>query len=1034
MTGATNEVLPVWEETVQTSYIDVATSTRKTLGDTHIPRLGTTLRQPDQRAIAQMATQQGWFLRDEFGVRSDALTKRGQQIVTEGLANGLGREEIGADLRVQLPGMWDAMGKQYANVVAAVGVSRARSFSEVASYQEAGITGMEIVAMLDERTTDICRSMDGLIVPVAQARALIDAGAQVRNPEDIKTVNPFLRQRGGEIATATGTPFAEVARSGRGRVDDRGVANYSLNGSNMSSAGLGAPPYHFNCRTMTVPYLKGGMPATPARTAGPPPGTVPPPGPLPKKFRMPFDRPAEPFRGRAGEATGGAANGGTSPPIDRLVLPDEFVKSPTSFGWLVARDKGASMRFYSQSAENPGEWKSSTAWREAKTLATPGERAEIPHLQKLPPGDVVLDTVRRDGGWGNEDYLNLASMQGMEGRAALMRLRQSSDRKLEHYLRVEPGAPTTRIRATLDKARAQANPTVKQQMIDDLVAEGKAAGWIKTGKLAEVSKEQADRVAINPGKVKPPKPPKPPKPVIVAPPPKPPAKIPPAPPPPGPAPTKPPKPTPALGDSTEYYQVRPPTALAREINTGTDGTWGYRDAAGKWKKIDAKYNTVNYNDLELKPSQRKVEILARRVGATANTDTDLIAADIARHEMSLNQGVVREYTLADPKGAHLFIRVDARKLAAAPPDVQDDLNKLGGFYATGPQREQILARLRPHGLTVTRDIREFNPNVVVDYSKPGLLPGVPVKEQALKRVDAVRAELAEVAERAMREAGYKPGVNVPDDYFDISVGEAVRKHLGKTRGPRTEASKQATLTEVNKGFSGKVVAADDVYTHAPSGRVATRTASDSYLDDYSWFASPALANAMSVRPAPVYIIRGSGMQRAYQQDLGGPHDGGIIVINPHTPVRTRNHETQHWVDGIGYNGAAAMYVRNRNAVDGKLICIAKPTKKNPYGEWALPGKWENEYDARDYGFGVQGKHRNVKRTADEWRQIADAHMDEHLDTHSANEYASQGVQRLITTDASMSVKELGAMFRRNPDQVAVVIAQQRGHFVPVHEN
>lgn len=247
---STKGLLPVWDKHVTASVHGTALATRKILKREFFPKIGIAFSLPDKRALDQIAAQQGWFLRDEFGRRADALTAKGREIVQHGLRQGVGRDVIAQDLRKGLPGLWNAYGKNYSRAVASVAVNRARSFSEIKSYVSAGVHSLEVQAVLDERTTEICRGMDGQIIDVHLANTQVDAAANVGTPEGIATTSPFMRvntnARTGvrSIVTTNGARIADVMRSGVGRLDDRGQMSFNRMGNQLPEVGIGPPPYH----------------------------------------------------------------------------------------------------------------------------------------------------------------------------------------------------------------------------------------------------------------------------------------------------------------------------------------------------------------------------------------------------------------------------------------------------------------------------------------------------------------------------------------------------------------------------------------------------------------------------------------------------------------------------------------------------------------------------------------------------------------------------------------------------------------------
>jgi hypothetical protein len=294
--AATEQALPRWNQKIQATLTGVADGVRRQMSQTYLPNIGLSFTREETKTIEQIGSQQGWFLRNSKKEISGQLTWRGREIVQEGIRDGLGRVEIGRMLQERLPGMWEGMGDRYARVVAANGISRARSYSEVASYKTVGIEKLEVVAVLDERTSDICRYMDGQIISVSAVSQTIEDAASVSKPQDIYTVSPFMNVKDvgegqREIQTQTGTRVADVMRSGVGVVDDRGETAGHIAGDGLPTVGIGAPPYHHFCRSMTVPrtdivqvpqgYEGRALDNTPVVIEEPvAPGTMPPARPV----------------------------------------------------------------------------------------------------------------------------------------------------------------------------------------------------------------------------------------------------------------------------------------------------------------------------------------------------------------------------------------------------------------------------------------------------------------------------------------------------------------------------------------------------------------------------------------------------------------------------------------------------------------------------------------------------------------------------------------------------------------------------------
>lgn len=216
----------------------------------------------DERIVRHLRSSGANFVRDEYGRRHDAFGERARQIVAEGLEAGLGREDIARDLERAARDVIAGRGSFYWEVAAASFISRGRSFAQLSSYAEAGIDRYIIEAVLDERTTEICRFLHGKTFSVASGlRTFERVDAE---PDSIKELTPWVREavdaesgrkvlfveRGDERIRIT-----DVARSGVGTSDDRGEFARGLSERELANLGIGFPPYHGLCRTNVVPLI-----------------------------------------------------------------------------------------------------------------------------------------------------------------------------------------------------------------------------------------------------------------------------------------------------------------------------------------------------------------------------------------------------------------------------------------------------------------------------------------------------------------------------------------------------------------------------------------------------------------------------------------------------------------------------------------------------------------------------------------------------------------------------------------------------------
>ncbi|MDP1826641.1 MAG: phage minor head protein [Archangium sp.] len=209
----------------------------------------------DRRVARHIVNAQGLFVRDEYGRRLEAIGAEARRVVAAGLERGLGRDDIAADLTAAARAALVERAPFYWEVVASSFIGQGRSFAQVSSYAEAGIHRYRIEAVLDERTTHICRYLHGKTFSVADALRKFDEVARLENPEDIKQALPWVRERldGGRLMlTGAGVAIAEVTRSAMGVRDDVGEFRPQLPEGRLGDAGIGFPPFHGLCRTTTL--------------------------------------------------------------------------------------------------------------------------------------------------------------------------------------------------------------------------------------------------------------------------------------------------------------------------------------------------------------------------------------------------------------------------------------------------------------------------------------------------------------------------------------------------------------------------------------------------------------------------------------------------------------------------------------------------------------------------------------------------------------------------------------------------------------
>jgi SPP1 gp7 family putative phage head morphogenesis protein len=156
-----------------------------------------------------------------------------REALDDGLLLGLDRSERGKAVEalirerltdLKLPSGFTGSSDAYFRGLAANAVTNARVQGQLDAFSRLGVKKYEIVNPMDERTSDICRIMNGKVFIVEDAVELLDKLRKSTTPEEYRELHPWLSAKRIE----------ELAKSGT---------------EALAEAGQMFPPYHFFCRS-----------------------------------------------------------------------------------------------------------------------------------------------------------------------------------------------------------------------------------------------------------------------------------------------------------------------------------------------------------------------------------------------------------------------------------------------------------------------------------------------------------------------------------------------------------------------------------------------------------------------------------------------------------------------------------------------------------------------------------------------------------------------------------------------------------------
>lgn len=136
------------------------------------------------------------------------------------------RKAVNSALADQLNAAVDGTSKMMSSISANLSTSRLVSFGFLATAQATGVTKYQLHAILDDRTSEICQALDKRVFEVDKAYDYARRVLKTTNPEDLRSVAPFLKGTKSSISHLK-----------------------SASDSELQSEGVMVPPFHPNCRT-----------------------------------------------------------------------------------------------------------------------------------------------------------------------------------------------------------------------------------------------------------------------------------------------------------------------------------------------------------------------------------------------------------------------------------------------------------------------------------------------------------------------------------------------------------------------------------------------------------------------------------------------------------------------------------------------------------------------------------------------------------------------------------------------------------------
>ncbi len=290
--GVPDIVVPQIDRVLALQGPQIVSGTKVSTGDVYSLSVRGSFNVLDQRVVDAARRSQAHYIRNEYGRREERASEVAREIVASGLEKGFDRYAIAEDLEEAMTAIGVQRSRGYYGLIASVFAGRARTWGQIAAFEEAAIEHMEWLSMLDERTSDVCRYLDGKTFPVAAAKHRYEEVAASPDPEAVAELQPWVSA--GKTDDGSTALFykqggkkhrvAKVERSGLGVKDDRGDFSGGASVDALVKAGITSPPAHAHCRSLLVPASGTGSTVQVPVQVSPP---DPPAAVKPKKPKKP---------------------------------------------------------------------------------------------------------------------------------------------------------------------------------------------------------------------------------------------------------------------------------------------------------------------------------------------------------------------------------------------------------------------------------------------------------------------------------------------------------------------------------------------------------------------------------------------------------------------------------------------------------------------------------------------------------------------------------------------------------------------------
>lgn len=204
----------------------------------------------DEQVVEMMNRNNRIFINEGVRATIDRFEVRSKKILSNALEQGVPRKQLAKQMNVAFGSTVN--NEHYWNIVGSSYVNRSRNWANLEVFNELDIEEYEILAVLDERTSSVCRAMNGKRFSVQKQIKMLERATEAESLDEFTKKVPWLstkKKEDGIIEVGIRRPRSFVTVLSGKTLES---AQFVKPVKDLQGLGFGLPPFHGLCRTTVI--------------------------------------------------------------------------------------------------------------------------------------------------------------------------------------------------------------------------------------------------------------------------------------------------------------------------------------------------------------------------------------------------------------------------------------------------------------------------------------------------------------------------------------------------------------------------------------------------------------------------------------------------------------------------------------------------------------------------------------------------------------------------------------------------------------